>query len=388
MVTVALLIQIASTAPTDVSALKSAISALESKIAALESASVPWEHRLPWFTGVVALGVAMELWVLWHDRREDMHLWRRGTVCWPPEKPWLTKYIVELVSILLITGGIVAELWAGARITEINGSLRSIGAELRSKSDQLLALVTQEAGDAQTSAKGAADAASLAQGRADRAIADAGEAERTTEKLRAQADAINKDLADARKFTNQVARLTSPRHLDGQKLVSFLKDRPKARVELLYNPNDCEAYSFAMDIFHWLGAGMGDRKGAGWEVSAPRPIPPSLGTPPTDSVDAPPCMRFGGVYSTFGFTILQKRYIPIPSGVTSAMSAAECEASPGSDDCFVWAREALTGAIATSVIGFRGGSLEGESDESIPHGTIVLVVGPKPPWWSLEIPRQ
>jgi hypothetical protein len=75
---------------------------------------------------------------------------------------------------LFITVGIIGELGVGIKITSINGALRgkstelgSKNAELRSKSDQLLALVTQPAGDADTSAKGAAKAASEATASAD-----------------------------------------------------------------------------------------------------------------------------------------------------------------------------------------------------------------------------
>ena len=152
MAILAHLIQSASNLPTDLSALERAISALESEIKTLEGSSVPWEHRLPWFTFVVALGVAMELWVVWHDRREDMEAWGRGIIR-PPDRPPIKKFWIEVVSVLLVAGGIVGELWAGLKITSINGSLRTKSAELRSKSDQLLTLVTQEAGDAKTSAE-------------------------------------------------------------------------------------------------------------------------------------------------------------------------------------------------------------------------------------------
>jgi hypothetical protein len=145
MVNLVHLIQSASSLPTDTSALERAISALESKITALESSSVPWEHRLPWFTGIVAFGVLMELWVLWDERREGIHAWGRGIICWPPDRPSFIRYIAEIVSVLLITGGIVAELWAGVKITQINGLLGSRGAELRSKSDQLVGLLNAKA---------------------------------------------------------------------------------------------------------------------------------------------------------------------------------------------------------------------------------------------------
>jgi len=81
------LFQTASNPPTDVSALESSISALESAISALEAAiraldnrSLPWEHALRWFTGMVIVGVALEWWVIRHDFREEMETWCRRRV--------------------------------------------------------------------------------------------------------------------------------------------------------------------------------------------------------------------------------------------------------------------------------------------------------------------
>ncbi len=152
MAILAHLIQTASSLPTDAPALVSAISALERDIKTVETSSVPWEQALPWFTALVALGVAMEVWVIWRDRCEDMRAWHRGIICWPPERPSTKKFMVEIVSVLFVTGGIVGELWAGVKITSINGSLRSKGAELRAKSDQLIALLHVEAENAQQAA--------------------------------------------------------------------------------------------------------------------------------------------------------------------------------------------------------------------------------------------
>jgi hypothetical protein len=140
----ALLLQAASTLPTDASALESALSALESDIKTLETSSIPLEHRLPWFTGIVALGVAMELWVIWHERRDDMEAWGRGIIR-SPDRPSTVKFLVEIASVLLITGGIVGELWIGVNITSINGALRSDSAELRGKTGELIALLNVKA---------------------------------------------------------------------------------------------------------------------------------------------------------------------------------------------------------------------------------------------------
>lgn len=152
--------------PTDSSTLENAISLLEKDIKNLENSSVPLEKLLPWFTGVVAIGVAMELWVIWHDRRDDMQAWRRGIIR-PPDRPSTIKFMVEIASVLLITGGIVGELWIGIRITSINGALRSKNGELRTKSDQWVAMGTKDAGDAKRSAHDAEVSAGNAKQSAD-----------------------------------------------------------------------------------------------------------------------------------------------------------------------------------------------------------------------------
>jgi hypothetical protein len=166
------LIQAASSLPTDASALESsisalerAISALESEIATLESSSVPWEHRLPWFTGLVVFGVVIELLVIGHEYHDEMETWASLTffgVLRRPSRPSAFKVGVEIVSVLLITFGIVGELWIGIEIASINGSLRGKSAQLRSKnaelrtaSDQLVALVTSEAEEVKKQAKAA-----------------------------------------------------------------------------------------------------------------------------------------------------------------------------------------------------------------------------------------
>ncbi len=86
----------------------------------------------------------MELWVIWHERRDDTVAWRRGVIR-SPDRPSTLKFVIELASVLLITGGIVGELWIGIEIASINGLLRTKSAELRGKSNQLVALLNHDA---------------------------------------------------------------------------------------------------------------------------------------------------------------------------------------------------------------------------------------------------
>jgi hypothetical protein len=207
----AYLIHSTSNLPTDASALESAISALEREIKALESSSVPWEQSLPWFTALVALGVVMELWVIWGERREGMEAWARGTIR-PPDRPSTFKFVVEVASVLFITGGIVGELWVGVKITSINGRLRTKGAELRSKSDKLLALVTQPAGHAADASSRAEDSAGKAQQKADAAAYSANRTGILANSAKADAISAQREVAEATRQTRATAAQLQDEH--------------------------------------------------------------------------------------------------------------------------------------------------------------------------------
>lgn len=166
--TIALLTQAASSLPSDTSALERSISALESCISALDSkaeslarSSARWDPVAWVFTSLVIIGVALELWVIWQEFRDDMKSWavERWGIHRRAERPVVGNLVIEFLSVLLVVGGIIGELRVSVKIASINselrktdGILRSKNAELRSDSDQLLALVTQEAGDAAKSA--------------------------------------------------------------------------------------------------------------------------------------------------------------------------------------------------------------------------------------------
>jgi len=141
---------ILSTLPSAASALQSSLSVLERDIAALESQSSGLEPWLGRFTLLVAIGVALEIFVVIHDHRKEVNEWRVCELI--PEGPSLIKLGIEIASIILVIAGVMGEFGVGLRISSINGQLRAKGAELRSKSDQLLAIVTQQASDADAGA--------------------------------------------------------------------------------------------------------------------------------------------------------------------------------------------------------------------------------------------
>jgi len=161
---IAFLAQVASSLPTDASALERSISALESCISALDSSAETFSKSSvslePWswlFTILVAVGVAMEFWVIRDTYREDLETWAvtffgvNRTVR-PPTK----RLVVEHISVALVAGGIIGELVIGVMIASINVQLRGIdtqlrtkNGELRTKSDQLVALINNRAAQAE-----------------------------------------------------------------------------------------------------------------------------------------------------------------------------------------------------------------------------------------------
>jgi hypothetical protein len=152
--------------PTDISALESSISALENSISALESeikslesSTSPWELGIIVATGAVVVGLVMEYWVIWREHRDEWNDFELGI--WQlAHKPSLRKYVIELISVSLITIGVFVEFAAGLKVASINSTLRakseelrSLNGILRSKSELLLAVATQLAGSAETSVK-------------------------------------------------------------------------------------------------------------------------------------------------------------------------------------------------------------------------------------------
>ena len=162
------LIQAASSLPIDPSALESsisvlerAISALESDIEALERLSVSWEFWVWPFTFMIVVGVVAEFWLIRHDWREDNKTWALAHfgLFRTPGRPSVKKLMVEYSSVGLIALGVAGQLLVGIKVASIDGHirsksvvLRSKDSDLRSKSEQLVALVTKQSGDAATSA--------------------------------------------------------------------------------------------------------------------------------------------------------------------------------------------------------------------------------------------
>jgi hypothetical protein len=144
-----------------ISALKSSISALESSLKVTEGSSGHWE-TIGWLCAIaVGVGIAGEIVVIVSEHRDDLEDWRRGVVR-PPDRPPMWRFWFDIVATLIVLGGVFGEAGATAKVASINSHLRSKTSEFRAKSDQLLAVVTQQAGNAETSATAASEASASA----------------------------------------------------------------------------------------------------------------------------------------------------------------------------------------------------------------------------------
>jgi hypothetical protein len=162
---------------------------------------------------------------------------------------FFNKYWIELASVFLVSVGVACELGAGLMIESKNASLRAIdiqlrskNAELRSKSDRLLALVTEQSGNAEKSATAAG--------------------ERLRE-VKAEAKTFKHDLL-----------LQGPRWklLDAGKneFVKELKPYPKQKVLIMYCGSllsaPPEPFRLGMDAAEFLAG----NPGAGWNATPPK----------------------------------------------------------------------------------------------------------------------
>jgi len=123
-------------------------------------------------------------------------------------------------------------------IAQINGQLRTKNGDLRSKSDQLLALVTEEAGDAKQSAIEAASASAQA---------------------RIDADAASEDLVKLRKEAG-ARRLSEKQKVSIGNALSTIP----TPIAICHNPLDSEAGDFAGDLSDALGKAHWPRAYLNW----------------------------------------------------------------------------------------------------------------------------
>jgi hypothetical protein len=314
-----------SNLPKDASALRRAISALESEIAALDKSSGSPEYWLAGFTLLVAIGVAIEIVVLHLDHKKEMGDWHVCELI--PAKPTLVKVGWEIASIILVTVGVVGELGTGLWISHLDSELRSKSAELQSDSDQLLALVIKQAGEAKDSAEAAKSAAASAKTSADDAhtVADkalstsnaaheaAGKALKTANaatdaagEARKQVDAVANRAVQIDRDLQQAEYLLSARSLiDVNSFIGSLKKFNGKPVNLMSLVGDAESYFLCESLnFAMTSAEMKPTNNCG-KMSPTTPVQTNIGI---WGPDVPETTEFG--------TIIANAVYPGGAGIT------------------------------------------------------------------------
>jgi len=262
-----------------ISALKSSISALESSLRGTEGSSGRWE-TFGWLCAVaVGVGIAGEIAVIVSEYLEDLEDWRRGIIR-VPDKPPAWRFWFDIAATLLVLGGVFGEAGAAAKIASINSDLRSRTTEFRAKSDQLLAVITEEAGDAVQSAKTAHDEASAVKGIAAEARVDAkdalakgkaalrslSQAESDAAKAQAAASGALSAANDAKQEALRIKKEMAWRSLTPQcrnALMSKLGPLGPQRIDFFMYPNDPEINLISGQIAEVL---------TGWQIVPFQPL--------------------------------------------------------------------------------------------------------------------
>jgi hypothetical protein len=176
---------------------------------------------------------------------------------------------------------------------------------------------------------------------------------RIAKRFERQIDAARElQIAELNNETARLRKEMGPRHIDPDKFVAALTDKPKAPVEIMFPKENGEAFMLAIEFRDAI------RK-AGWQASEPIPVPPT---------DIP---RLANQPSTAGVG-------GEPVGVSVAVRAdtqADFEQfGPGINT----PANAIFNAISAA-FGTGAGYVAGPEVFNAPaRGTVRIVVGPKP----------
>ncbi len=214
--------------------MKTSISALESSLRATEGSSGGWE-TFGWLCAIaVGVGIAGEIAVIVSEYLEDLEDWERGTIR-APDKPPGWRFWFDVAATLLVLGGVFGEAGAAARVSSINSELRSKTSELRAKSDRLLAVITEEAGDAAISVE-------TAQEELDSVTRQTEELKSDLSKAETEAEALHRQLAADEKDVNELRKSLAPRQdlaliqSHGKSNIDEMKNFPELEVILVFAP--------------------------------------------------------------------------------------------------------------------------------------------------------
>lgn len=196
-------------------------SALESVSRSLESSLDFWGSMLLAATLVVVVGLIVEYW---HEIRGFWEHARWPMAAFPSDK------LVAITGGVLVTLGVAGELFFTYKASLVESKLRE-------NNHKIEALLTKEAGDAKTSAEGAADASSRAKRSADAAGVAAAKAQEQVNLVAKRAEEIDAGLG-------QTQSLMSARSVEN-------RDELTDKLKLLFKGQDVIVRSYVGDQESW-----------------------------------------------------------------------------------------------------------------------------------------
>jgi hypothetical protein len=176
--------------------------ALRNLLNSLEASRSSLHGLLHIFTWFVVVGLAFDLFVIIKEFRDDWGEFRYGQIH-PyenhlPKRPSVSLLILALLGTALIVIGVAGEQYVDVQAGKIE-------TQIREANDNLLGLIIQEAGDANSSALNAALAASEAKSSAKDAQDTSGTAFRQSRAVSKRADELTSNLAETGKQLESLA---------------------------------------------------------------------------------------------------------------------------------------------------------------------------------------
>jgi hypothetical protein len=236
-------------------------------------------------TLLVVVGLVFEGPELWHEITSIVshwRFWRRFGFSLPEEQTPNWAKLLAFIGWTLIIVGVAGEFVADTFVSRADGFVQKFD-------EILLAETTKNAGDARTSAEGAARAAKIARDQSDEAVASASHALALAQHATQEADSFEEDIKSAKKqadaaeshlnealqraadVTAELKRLTTPRRvLHTAQVVSSLKIFSGTEYLFTGTCGDTECFDLVEDIDDVL-------RSAGWKRA--KSLPLTLGIP-------------------------------------------------------------------------------------------------------------
>ena len=232
-------------------------SALEKAISSLENSSESLDSWLKFWTVLTVIGVAIAIIVILKEYRTAYKAWLRGSIR-SPEKPTVRMLIIQLIGPVLVTVGVVGELWISILSAKINTGLRN-------NNNILVGLIHKQAGNAGKMAGEARERAAKIENENIRLRGQLAGLERNVAKQQERAAIAEKDLvklrekiADRHLTPEQQSRIAKSICRFGGIAVDIGKYSSNAEIEELAKeikgalPKMCDGNpGFEVSFFQW-----------------------------------------------------------------------------------------------------------------------------------------